>query len=105
MEDGYERTKGRRLDDIAFFARAQLLAPLAGSGRGLFGITALLLLFILGLHWLGKMGQPHCAAPQYVLTADWFEITPQPPWIHTRTSGRPSCAMGVWRICRFWTPI
>lgn len=67
-----------------FSLAQQLLAPLTGSGRGLFGIGALLLLFVLVAYigwakWGGRVAQ----RPQYSLTADSFEITPQPPWIHT----------------------
>ena len=36
------------LDELALSALRTLLAPLAGSGRGLFGIAALLLLLIVG---------------------------------------------------------
>lgn len=62
----------------------QLLAPITGSGRGLFGIGALLLLFVL-VSYIGwaKWGSRIALQQQYVLTADSFEITPQPPWIHT----------------------
>ena len=62
----------------------QLLAPITGSGRGLFGIAALLLLFILaGYVGWAKWGGRIALRQQYVLSADSFEITPQPPWIHT----------------------
>jgi hypothetical protein len=65
-------------------ALRRLLAPLAGSGRGLFGIAALLLLLIIGgyVGW-AKWGSIVIRRPQYALTADCFEITPQPPWIHS----------------------
>jgi hypothetical protein len=65
-------------------ALRRALAPLAGSGRGIFGIAALLLLFMIGgyVGW-AKWGNIVSRRPQYVLTADSFEITRQPPWIHS----------------------
>ena len=62
----------------------QMLAPITGSGRGLFGIAALLSLFVLAgyIGW-AKWGGRIAVQQQYTLTADSFEITPQPPWIHT----------------------
>jgi len=61
-----------------------LLAPVAGNGRGLFGIAALLLLLVVGGYagW-AKWGGSVARHPRYQLTADCFEITPQPPWIHS----------------------
>jgi len=61
-----------------------VLAPLAGSGRGIFGTAALLLLLIAsGYVGWAKWGDIVVRRPQYVLTADCIEITPQPPWIHS----------------------
>jgi hypothetical protein len=61
-----------------------LLAPLAGSGRSVFGIAALLVLFVIcGYAAWAKWGGAIVHRPQYQLTAECFEITPQPPWIHS----------------------
>ncbi len=62
----------------------RVFAPLAGSGRSLFGITALLLLVVVGGYagW-AKWGHIVARRPQYRLTVDCFEITPQPSWIHS----------------------
>ncbi len=68
----------------AVTALRRLFAPLAGSGRGLLGITMLGILMVAGgyLGW-AKWGALIKQRPQYVLTAESFEITPQPAWIQT----------------------
>lgn len=60
-----------------------VLAPLAGSGRGVVGISAVLLLFLIGsfVGW-AKFGGRISQGRQYRLTVDSFDITPPPPWIH-----------------------
>ncbi|MHB8971308.1 MAG: hypothetical protein ACYC4N_12750 [Pirellulaceae bacterium] len=65
-------------------ALRRLFAPLVGSGRGLFGILALLLLFVVTafVGW-EKWGDSVKKRPQFALNADSFDITPQPPWIHS----------------------
>jgi hypothetical protein len=65
-------------------ALCRLFAPLAGSGRGIFGILALSLLFVVAAYvsW-AKWGDLITQRPEFVLTADSFEITPQPPWIRS----------------------
>ena len=65
-------------------ALRRLFAPLAGSGRGFFGILALSLLFVVTAYvgW-AKWGDQITKRPEFVLTAESFEITPQPPWIRS----------------------
>ena len=57
----------------------RVFAPLAGSGRGIFGI-AILAVLLLAAGYIGwaKWGGVIVRRPQYTLTADSFEITPQP---------------------------
>lgn len=59
------------------------LAPLAGSGRGVVGMGAVLLLFAIGsfVAW-EKFGSSIRRGKPYLLTVDSFEIPPIPPWIH-----------------------
>ena len=65
-------------------ALRRVFAPLAGSGRGVFGILALSLLFVVTAYvgW-AKWGGVITKRPEFVLTAESFEITPQPPWIRS----------------------
>ena len=62
----------------------RLFAPLAGSGRSLFGVAAVLLLLVIGgyIGW-AKWGGQISSQRRYSLSAESFEITPQPPWIHS----------------------
>ncbi|MHB0960468.1 MAG: hypothetical protein ACYC6N_28430 [Pirellulaceae bacterium] len=65
-------------------ALRRMIAPLTGSGRGVFGILALFLLFVV-MAYVGwaKWGKIVQQRSQFVLTAESFEITPPPPWIHS----------------------
>ncbi len=76
--------KGKGLASSATAALRRLLSPLAGGGRGLFGLAIMAILLIAGgyLGW-AKWGRLIEGRPQYALTADSFETTPQPPWIQS----------------------
>lgn len=62
----------------------RVLAPLSGNGRSLLGIAILAVLLVTGgyLGW-ARWGRSIGERSQYKLTAESFEITPQPPWIRS----------------------
>ncbi len=61
-----------------------LFAPLAGNGRGLFGIVVLAIVLVTsGYFGWAKYGSAIRQQPQYMLEASSFEITPQPAWIQS----------------------
>ena len=76
--------KGKGFASTAIAALKRLVAPLAGGGRGAFGMAIMAILLVAGgyIGW-AKWGGFIQQRPQYALTADSFEITPQPPWIQS----------------------
>ncbi len=76
--------KGSQFINRAVGAVRHLFAPLAGSGRGLFGMAILAILLLAGgyVGW-SKWGSVIQRSSKYSLTADSFVITPQPSWIQS----------------------
>ena len=95
--------KGKGVVSTTTAALRRLFAPLAGGGRGLFGVAIMAILLIAGSYigW-AKWGGTIQQSPQYVLTADSFQITPQPPWIQSDvkadvmpTEASPNCRFSI----------
>ncbi|MFW6169727.1 MAG: hypothetical protein ACODAD_04490 [Planctomycetota bacterium] len=65
-------------------AVARRFVPAAQNGQGLLGI-AILVIVLLTVGYIGwsKWGETIGKQPQYVLTPESFEITPQPAWIQS----------------------
>ena len=62
----------------------RLFAPLAGGGRSIFAVAAVVLLLVI-FSYVGwaKWGGQISGHSRYTLTAESFEVTPQPTWIRT----------------------
>ena len=77
--------KGLAWTGFGYIRAAPRARSAGGSGRGLFGIAGAAAACLSSrLTWAGQNGVAALrSGPSIVLTADSFEITPQPPWIHS----------------------